>query len=153
MHATTHNSELGGLLLSLATIHLFLKWFKMFCGILSDKNLLHCVKPTLLIANPPHAQTYAQAVAQDPTLQSFTYVLCLNFPDIYFMCPFTAYTFISRSGGLEGSMCFVQEAKIVLRGAAGVFQELPKTSMLRGEWRDRRECIQWVGTVCFGTVC
>ncbi|KAJ3398776.1 hypothetical protein HDU80_008588 [Chytriomyces hyalinus] len=67
MNAATHNSELGGLLLSLATIHLFPKWFKMFCSILSNKNLLHTVKSTLILPNP---RTYAQALAQDPSPES-----------------------------------------------------------------------------------
>ncbi|KAJ3224287.1 hypothetical protein HDU78_011023 [Chytriomyces hyalinus] len=93
MNSNTHNSELGGILLSLTTIHLFPQWFKMFCGILSNKNLLHCVKPNLLFANPPHARTHAQALAQDPTLRSYTYISRHNFPDIYFSHPFTAYTF------------------------------------------------------------
>ncbi|KAJ3242139.1 hypothetical protein HDU78_001517 [Chytriomyces hyalinus] len=107
MDATSHNSELGGLLLSLAAIHLFPNWFKMFCGILSDKNLLHCVKPSLLFANPPHAQTHAQAIAQDPTLQSFTYILRPNNIDIYFSYPFTAYTFPGLEIEQYNVMCLI----------------------------------------------
>ncbi|KAJ3220672.1 hypothetical protein HDU81_011251 [Chytriomyces hyalinus] len=92
-NTTSHNAELGGMPLSMATIHLFPKWFKMLCGILSNKQLLHAVKPSFAPYNAPNSQSYAGAVVQDPTLRSFTFISAPGYYDLYYAYSQIPYTF------------------------------------------------------------